>query len=105
MTGFVLVVELDVQPEHVEKFKALIVANARTSVENEPGCLQFDVLQHSEAPEKFVLYEVYENEDAYNHHMTLTHTQTFLSQSKELLTRVDFERFHRAVSFAKVDDR
>jgi quinol monooxygenase YgiN len=98
MNRFVLIVEFDVKPEHIEKFRQLIDTNAHASVANEPGCLQFDVLQKADAPEKFMLYEVYASEDAFKAHMPLAHTQSFLSQAKELITRQSAARFQRVVA-------
>ena len=98
MNRFVLIVEFDVKPDHVEKFRQLIETNARASVANEPGCLQFDVLQKADAPNQFVLYEVYASEDAFKAHMPLAHTQTFLSQAKVLITRQSAGRFQRVVA-------
>lgn len=51
-------VAIHVKPECVEAFRAATLANARASV-LEPGIARFDVLQQSDAPDRFVLVEVY----------------------------------------------
>ena len=85
MNKFVLLVEFDVQPDSLEAFMALIDVNARASVEREPGCYQFDVMQTLDAPNKIVLYEVYASEQAFQEHMGMAHTQTFLTAAKPML--------------------
>lgn len=49
---------IHVKPECVAAFQAATLANARASV-LEPGIARFDVLQQSDAPDRFVLVEVY----------------------------------------------
>lgn len=49
---------IHVKPECVEAFRAATLANARASV-LEPGIARFDVLQQADAPDRFVLVEVY----------------------------------------------
>jgi quinol monooxygenase YgiN len=60
-----LIVHVDVQvkPEFIEEFKQTCVANARGSL-GEAGVLRFDVLQHHDDPTRFVLVEVFRDEDA-----------------------------------------
>jgi (4S)-4-hydroxy-5-phosphonooxypentane-2,3-dione isomerase len=98
MNRFVLIVDFQVKPEHLDKFNQLIDVNARSSVANEPGCLQFDVLRNHENPGNVVLYEVYDSEDAFKAHLGMSHTQTFLSQMKEFIIKQTATRFTRVVA-------
>jgi (4S)-4-hydroxy-5-phosphonooxypentane-2,3-dione isomerase len=66
----VRVISLKVEREHVEEFKEASTANHNGSLK-EPGVLRFDVLQSESDPTQFLLYEVYESEEA-----TLTHKET-----------------------------
>jgi len=53
-----------------EVFKTATINNRKGSIA-EPGILRFDILQNSEKPSEFFLYEVYASEEA-----TLAHKET-----------------------------
>ena len=55
---FVVCVHILVRPEKIEEFLAATTDNAANTI-REPGNLRFDVLQQSDDPQRFVLYEVY----------------------------------------------
>ncbi|HOA84830.1 MAG: antibiotic biosynthesis monooxygenase [Clostridiales bacterium] len=63
---------VDVLPEHVEAFKKITLYNHENS-RREPGNIRFDVLQSKEDPTKFVLYEVYADEQAAAEHKKTPH--------------------------------
>lgn len=64
---YVTLVHVRVTPGNEDAFREASVENARASVQ-EPGNLRFDVLQSSDDPTRFVLYEAYETaEDAAVH--------------------------------------
>lgn len=66
----VTLVHIKVKPEHVNDFVAATRINHEASV-NEPGNRRFDVLQSTEHPCRFVLYEAYTSEsDAIAHKST-----------------------------------
>jgi (4S)-4-hydroxy-5-phosphonooxypentane-2,3-dione isomerase len=78
MSGtFVVAVDFTLKPEHAEDFKREILANARQSVKDEPGCHQFDVCQDATKPEQFFLYEIYEGEAGFNAHLATAHYKVF----------------------------
>ena len=56
-------VHVKVKPECIDAFKAISLENAAASV-REPGIARFDVVQQLDDPSKFVLVEVYWNEQA-----------------------------------------
>jgi autoinducer 2-degrading protein len=59
----VTTVTVYVKPEHIEDFIRATVENHRHSIQ-EPGNLRFDVLQCTQDPSRFLLYEAYESEEA-----------------------------------------
>jgi quinol monooxygenase YgiN len=65
-------VHVRVKPGSVEAFKKATVENAAHSVE-EPGIARFDVIQNNDAPERFVLVEVYRSPDAAAAHKETEH--------------------------------
>ncbi len=74
---YVVAVDFTVMPEHAADFKREILANARQSVKDEPGCHQFDVCVDPAKPEQFFLYEIYEGEAGFNAHLATQHYKVF----------------------------
>lgn len=70
----VTIVEIQVKPAFVEQFLEACRLNHEASV-REPGNRRFDVLQSSEDPAHFVLYEAYEDEAAAKAHKETPHYQ------------------------------
>jgi (4S)-4-hydroxy-5-phosphonooxypentane-2,3-dione isomerase len=75
---FVLLVKLQVRPELVDEFKAAILTNAELSVQRDPGCLRFDVLQRQDDPTQWYLYEMYDKEQAWVDHRNAPHFLAFM---------------------------
>ncbi len=65
-------VDVFVKENHIEEFKTASLENHQNT-RKEPGNLRFDVLQSGEDPSKFVLYEVYIDEDAVKAHKETAH--------------------------------
>ncbi|MCZ2860077.1 putative quinol monooxygenase [Blastococcus sp. VKM Ac-2987] len=70
---FSLVVQMEVQPGRREQFLAGMSANAEASVRDEPGCLRFDVCSVEGDENRFVLYELYTDADAFAAHKASPH--------------------------------
>jgi len=68
----VTIVNVYVKPEYIEDFIKITIENHFGSIK-EPGNLRFDVIQNSEDPTRFVLYEAYDSEDAVAKHKTTSH--------------------------------
>lgn len=68
----VTVVYVHVKDKHTDDF---IEATRRNHLESvkEPGNLRFDVIRNSEEPQKFILYEAYESEEAAANHKKTPH--------------------------------
>ena len=60
-------VMVQVKPDSITKFIEATIKNHEASV-REPGNLRFDVLQNADDPSHFMLYEVYETEEAAANH-------------------------------------
>ncbi len=74
---FIMLVKLQVKPELVDEFRDAIVTNAELSVQRDWGCVRFDVLQQQDDPTRWVLYEVYEQEQAWVDHRAAAHFLAF----------------------------
>jgi (4S)-4-hydroxy-5-phosphonooxypentane-2,3-dione isomerase len=69
---FVMLIHVRVKPENVEAFIDATRANHEGSV-REPGCLRFDVVRSVSEPDRFLLYEWYVDEAAFEAHKTTQH--------------------------------
>ena len=61
-----------VKPEHVDDFIEASIANHEGSIQ-EPGNMRFDVLQCTNEPTRFLLYEAYASEEAAAAHKQTEH--------------------------------
>lgn len=81
----VMLVNVTVKPEQLEAFKNAILTNARAS-RTEPGNLRFDVIQELNDPHKFVLVEVYRDEDARQAHFATDHYKQWKAASGDFFS-------------------
>jgi (4S)-4-hydroxy-5-phosphonooxypentane-2,3-dione isomerase len=65
-------VMVHVKPEFISRFIQASIKNHEASVK-EPGNVRFDVLQSSDDPSTFLLYEAYDSEEAKEAHKTTAH--------------------------------
>ena len=68
-----LVVTIQIKPEFKDAFMEAMLDDARGSVQNEPGCLRFDVVEDTEDPNRIHLYEVYRDDAAIAAHREAPH--------------------------------
>ncbi|MEM7207256.1 MAG: putative quinol monooxygenase [Pseudomonadota bacterium] len=74
---FTVCVTFDLAPDSITDFLVPMKRQAKTSVENEPGCLRFDVCWESAAENRVFLYEIYQNEAAFQTHLESEHFAEF----------------------------
>ena len=74
---YVVTVVFTIQPAHYPAFMQAMVGNARTSLQDEPGCRQFDVCESPAQPGKVFLYEVYDSEADFQAHLAAPHFLQF----------------------------
>ena len=78
-------VVFEIAPDQISAFLPLMMENAQTSVRDEPGCHQFDVGQNPDQPDKIFLYEVYENQAAFQDHLHSAHFKAFDAATREMI--------------------
>ena len=83
MSRLVIAVDIVTKPGAAAAFSAVILTNARAS-RTEPGCRQFDVCTDPAAPDKVFLYEIYDDEAAFDAHMRAPHYLEFAAAAKPL---------------------
>ena len=73
---YVVWVELRIKPEAMEAFMPLMLQNAAAS-RDEPGCRQFDVLRPESDADLVLLYELYDDAQAFAAHLATAHFKAF----------------------------
>lgn len=101
MSNYVLIVDLEIRPEGIDTFLRAAKDQAEQSVQLEPGCLRFDVIQKLEEPHQITHYEIFENEAAFEAHTLTKHTQSFGKIIESLIVKVDMRRGQLGMSFSK----
>lgn len=61
----------------MDLFLPLMLANAQTSLAEEPDCHVFDVCVSSERPDEVFLYELYSSGEAFQTHLDSAHFKAF----------------------------
>ena len=74
---FVVCVEFEIEPGQTDVFMAAVRTNAEQSFNQEVGCQQFDVCQDRQFPNSVFLYEVYDDEAAFETHKLTQHYGAF----------------------------
>jgi quinol monooxygenase YgiN len=83
---YAVCVELQVKPGQLEAFLPLMKANAAASMADEPGCVQFDVVQSEQDDHLILLYELYTDADAFQAHLGTAHFKSFDAAVADMLS-------------------
>jgi len=78
-----LVVTIKIKPGYRDAFVESLLDDARGSVNSEPGCLRFDILQDNADRNRIFLYEVYKDEQALETHRQTPHFQKWRETVKD----------------------
>jgi autoinducer 2-degrading protein len=92
----VLLVDFKTSPAHAEDFAAAIFKNAQSSVDDEPGCHQFDVCRDPQDATVFFLYEIYDDEAAIAAHIATPHFKRFDEATRPWVVSKAVRKFVRA---------
>ena len=85
MRRFALWVEFDLHPGHAAAFLEAARLDAQGSVDNEPGCRRFDILQDPAVPDRVCFYEVYDDEAAFLRHREMPHFKTYFAATEPMI--------------------
>ena len=80
-----LVVHLDIESDHLDEFLDIVRKHGRFSVDNEPGCLSFNVLRSTEAVGKVILVETYADQAALDSHWASEHMQAYRERTGSMI--------------------
>ena len=90
---YVVTVNFQIKPEYAANFQEAMLVNARSSLLKEPGCRRFDVTVDENDPGHFFLFEVYDDEAAFQKHTTMDHFATVNSTIEPWILDKNFKMF------------
>jgi quinol monooxygenase YgiN len=93
--SFVLVVNIRIKPDSVDVWMKKAAENARAA-RNEPGCRQFDVLVDPSDRTRVMLYEVYDDEKAFEAHQQTPHFKKYVAEAVPMLASRERQVWKRA---------
>jgi len=93
--SLVLVVNIRIKPENVDKWIPMALENAREA-RKEPGCRHFDVLVDPKDRARVMLYEIYDDEKAFEAHQQTKHFKKYLAEAVPLLASRERQFWTRA---------
>lgn len=94
---YAVVVEFTLHAERAAEFQEMMVANARRSRSEEPGCRQFDICLDPDAPEKVFLYELYDDAAAFAAHLESKHFKEFDAASAPCVAAKSVRTFRQVI--------
>ena len=93
--SFVLVVNIRIKPENVDRWIKMALENAREA-RKEPGCRQFEVLADPKDKTKVLLFEIYDDEKAFEAHQATPHFKKYLAEAVPMLASRERQVFSKA---------
>jgi quinol monooxygenase YgiN len=75
-----VIVHYRAHPGNAERVAAVLAGHSKAS-EAEPGCLHFRAYQDTEDPERFALYEGYEDQAAFDAHRRSEHFRVNIEET------------------------
>lgn len=79
---FAIFASIRIKPDQHDSFLSTIKDTAACSVRDEPGCLRFDVFHDNGDKNRYLLYEVYTDEAAFEDHLKTPHARLAMEGSK-----------------------
>jgi quinol monooxygenase YgiN len=73
-TAYGINTQFDVKSEYKSQFISLLKMNGLSTLQNEPGAVQFVLGQDTDKVNRFHLHEQYESKDSYQQHQKMDHT-------------------------------
>ncbi|MFC5409101.1 carboxymuconolactone decarboxylase family protein [Larkinella bovis] len=81
----VRIAELEIAPQHLEDYKAILTTEAAASVKLEPGVLAIFPMYQKENPTQIRLVEIYASQAAYQAHLKTPHFQEYKTSTLNMV--------------------
>ncbi len=82
---YIVTVLFELNPGASERFLPLMIENANTSRDQEPGCQLFDVCVDPQVANSVFLYEAYADREAFDRHLTMPHFKRFDAETATMI--------------------
>ena len=80
--------EIEVEPEHLEEYKAILTEEAAASVNLEPGVISIFPMYQKENPTAVRILEIYASRGAYESHLQTPHFQKYKATTLEMVRKL-----------------
>ncbi|MDB0543400.1 antibiotic biosynthesis monooxygenase [Ralstonia solanacearum] len=87
---YVRIAQLDIDPQRLAEFKAVLQESVSTSVRLEPGVFTLYAVELKETPHRFLVFEMYKDEATYNAHRETPHFRRFIESTQKMVTSRTF---------------
>ena len=81
----VVITSINVRPDDVDAFKKAI-AEVTSESAKEAGVVSFYAMQHNDDPCRFAFFDVFENREAFERHLTTPHIREFSRRIGAMVT-------------------
>jgi quinol monooxygenase YgiN len=82
---FVRIAELEIDPAHLESYKAAVKEEMETAVRVEPGVLAIYAVAEKDHPARLRFFEIYADEDAYKTHLESAHFKKYVATTQPMI--------------------
>ncbi|WP_230941564.1 putative quinol monooxygenase [Burkholderia cepacia] len=86
----VRIAQLEVDPDHLAEFKAVLMQSVSTSVRVEPGVYTLYAVALKDHPNRFLVFEMYKDEATYEAHRETAHFRKFFEATQTMVTSRTF---------------
>ena len=94
--SLVLQVNIRIKPENVDAFMKMLLENAKAA-RAEPGCQQFEVLVDPADKTKVMLFEVYDDQKAFDMHQAGAAFKKYLAEAVPLVASRERQFWSKAL--------
>ena len=94
--SLVLQVNIKIKPENVNSFMKKVLENG-TAARSEPGCRQCEVLVDPDDKTKVMLFEVYDDQKAFELHQQGDAFKKYVANAVPLLASRERQFWHKAI--------
>ena len=94
--SLVLQVMINIKPENVDAFMQKVIENGKAA-RSEPGCRQFEVLVDPDDKTKVMLFEIYDDQKAFEAHQAGAAFKKYLAEAVPLLASRERKFWKKAI--------
>ena len=82
---YVRLAELEIDPAHLDAFKAAVTESVKAAVRSEPGVLVLYAADEKDNPNRVRVFEMYTDADAYATHVKTPHFKKFRATTDKMV--------------------